>query len=522
MTPAIEAFVKCGKDRIERYTASKMKKRSKRSKWDFFVNPFNSTPHSRHKRFIDPLTGFLIVMGIVVAVGFVSSIVTGVFQGNRISALEVAVNKTHNDLQTAMSIRNETLHLIDELGKKVSSNAVAIDHLASLLPVIAFQASSLSRIIAKETEMFERMTEACKSEQASVGDYSRMFGLNLTAVKPDDTYVHSIKWESESKDYMNIELYYIIRSTDSRIYEVKSLPKLTNYTEGKLILWDYARPSFVLYNHTSDCLIGVEDPAVHSIRTRCVTNGFEDPKIDNWIKRDLGSSDYNEIKRNKSFMRPVIVKTMTQSIIQCFTNEIEFENHTKVDCPPFAFQLSSAIPFKLLDEEHEAISQVIIVRERETFLKSPQLNYFSINSEWSSAVSNLVKKNLNSVSEKSGPDGVIFNLDFNTILMIAGGAVLCIIMFACAGVVCAKLCQQAVNVGVNLNDQAPQRSRAMSQPIYHYIQQRLPRPPIQRSPPCDSVLDFAKGPFNSWYEQRSTQPRRRGRRSSHYASIRGR
>lgn len=124
------------------------------------------------------------------------------------------------------------------------------------------------------------------------------------------------------------------------IYEVKTHTHWSRLTE-KPVLLNYAGPSFVIYNSTNHCLIGINDLSRNSLATPCSQTNGRLGNLNIWTNGREGSP----------FDQPSptsYIEILPDVSIYCFGRKIYIED-TEMECPPYAFTLRVSIAWKTAD-----------------------------------------------------------------------------------------------------------------------------------------------------------------------------
>lgn len=137
------------------------------------------------------------------------------------------------------------------------------------------------------------MTDACREEQAAPAEYVQLFGVKeLRGVAQEDTYVESVV--RRNNGVIKIDLYFVLTSNDTKVYKIASLRRWENVTTHP-VLMEYKGPEYVLFNQTSNCAVGIENPMDQPVYKRCDKKMYEDPRLKLWRPVDVDREDYAEL-----------------------------------------------------------------------------------------------------------------------------------------------------------------------------------------------------------------------------------
>lgn len=223
----------------------------------------------RDKRFFDPITLGAIGIGVVVGCAQIGEAIYSYFSpnssSNRLDRMEIEnaerdkkLKSIDVDLHKAKSIRSDLIELERLLINNITMMDQKIDYLASSIPRIAMTAADMVQVIDKEKTTITNILRQCSKSRASPEDYAKLFRAEmLRDLKPQDTLLTDVR---KDNDTMVFELYYSRFSMDTKIYKAFPTRQWQNVTTEPVLI-RYSGPIFAMHNLTSNCTLGIEDPA---------------------------------------------------------------------------------------------------------------------------------------------------------------------------------------------------------------------------------------------------------------------
>lgn len=246
---------------------------------------------------------------------------------------------------TTKRITDGILETIEKLANKTIKNSEDIEQLQDLLPTVAWQSADLHSKIISSSDILQEVIDKLMEGEVAIRELGQLWNTTkFNRVQSRDTILDDIRVVSEST--LNFRFMIRQRSLDTRVYRIHAFKHWTNLT-GTPAIKTYTGPTFLIYNRTSDCAKGIDEPYDLGVQEECKEEKSTDKRFDLWavetISDDRTIADY-DLDQTK--------KTPAFNYIYCYGKIIEIESLT-ITCPPFVFKLPFNKTYTLGMEHYE-------------------------------------------------------------------------------------------------------------------------------------------------------------------------
>lgn len=297
---------------------------------------------------------------------------------NRILSMDDKFNKMVEIRRTFEEKFNATIEIqagILRTLKKMSTQIYA-DHrelmgIEEMLPHFTWLTAFIQARITEVGNDLKEITREFLKGRVAVREVSKL--LNLTDIEDinnQDTEFHYLHL-GHQHDHVRLRFLVNERSKDTKVYRALGLRHWTNLT-GTAEYVTYAGPKYLIYNKTSNCAQGIDEPFSRSVYTTCETKNGRDPNLDLWSPIITEA----KVKRNK--VNPIEYKTFHYNYIFCYPHDITINGST-FRCPPFTFRLLNVVDYHTMNLHNEPKYKYLNVTYKEdTMIDSLQHNEYQI------------------------------------------------------------------------------------------------------------------------------------------------
>lgn len=332
----------------------------------------NEINKGRSKRFVVP---FLVITCIILVTTAIIATAIHFFDPssdhNRLAMVEAREREREGEIQdlkkamsTYQTLNNQSATLFEQLTIKAEQNRLGIDNLALLLPEIAWESTKLYMKLHSSSADLREVTEACAKGELAPKAMGRLMALpELKRFNSKDTKLTSIVRKGPST--INFKFSALKKAENTRVYKANAFTIWTNLT-GKPSLSEYAGPKYLIYNESSECTKGIDEPQQRGVFDECGER-WTDPRLKIWVQKKVEEEDH------KQLALPTIKKTETHSYVYCLYNNIT-SNGTSRRCPAHVFRLPLSQSFETAGIRHTATTEKLTIRDEILGIKSLHLN----------------------------------------------------------------------------------------------------------------------------------------------------
>lgn len=384
----------------------------------------------RYKRF-DPITiGFIALTCWVIATTTAGTVKL-VEHSNRLAAVENLSNTIKNtanniveDLEKAKMLRDSIIEQNNATRKETESNKEAILYTANLLPRMSWDSAMLVTDLKDAQTYYDRLAMSCQNNQVdahALVHFSKRPELNH--IETDGTEIIDVRRSNETTIYLTFK--HFIKPNDTAIYRSASVDHWRDALgERKYVRYD--GPKLMIYNSTSNCSAGIDEPKISYSYISCPEPNYTDPRLLQWV----------QIK--PEIETPLqIMQVGSQVIAQCFGGNVSLNGETFV-CPSYVWSVPFNTQVVMSNLTHHVRSRRITFRNN--IAKTPALGWEHNFSNYQEFLEKLNQtKMANQASVKTVkidiidiPTGFMGSMLSKEILMILGAVLFIMLIFVMA------------------------------------------------------------------------------------------
>lgn len=250
-----------------------------------------------------------------------------------------------------------TNNLLRELTIKAEDNKEAIIQLASLMPEVAWLASTLNFNLGASERNLRRAILAAREGFVATTELSEVFNATyLSEILPKDTKI--LGADSLGNNTYHFRFAVKQRSEDTKVYRIQAFPHWENLTGDKYLMV-YNGPEYLIHNSTSNCTRAIDKPILSATYENCREPNYHDPKLLMWSPK---YTDENPIS---------VAKSTKYSYIYCLFNNITLSSGT-TPCPPYPFKISIEEDFETKQHVHHFKEEFRYQQQALVEYKSPE------------------------------------------------------------------------------------------------------------------------------------------------------
>lgn len=223
-----------------------------------------------------------------------------------------------------------------DITKGVENNHQEILKMKHREPTVAWMISYIQNKIIEESSHLDAIIAKYNTGQLAARHLGQLMDYkNLLEIDDRDTTMKKIVLKGES----TITFHFAVResSRDTKVIKIIPFKHWSDLTSEPKYM-EYDGMEYAIYNKSSNCISGIEEPIERFIVDECLTRDFVDPKLNSWREVKLKAN------APKPHLKLNIRYTSTANYIYCYPSTINFDGST-TDCPPEVFKLDPSIPF---------------------------------------------------------------------------------------------------------------------------------------------------------------------------------
>lgn len=134
------------------------------------------------------------------------------------------------------------------------------------------------------------------------------------------------------------------------LYKVNPISHWTNFSETPTYV-QYDGDSYVMYNVSEDCLLGIADLSKNNLRRKCNSRHLRKGALDRWKPTLIGDPW-------AIFTKTQAVESLDEVVVYCLGSNMTINGEEK-PCPPFPFSLDSSISWNTSDYSYQGIAKEV-------------------------------------------------------------------------------------------------------------------------------------------------------------------
>lgn len=293
-------------------------------------------------------------------------------QYNKIDEFQVRERQQLEKFQLELNVTNVVqqgmIELIKNNLKSIREQNRHLGHLAKLSAKVSWLASYVQTRMMFATIDLKTIVDELIHHKVATLEMSELLNISdFRGIDNIDTeFISATRLTSQS-----IQLKFNVRtkSEDSYIYKIHAFRYWENLTETPT-LKEYQGERFVVYNATSHCLKGIEEPTQRAVLESCEQKNYIDPSTRLW--RQLISTDDISSYKNSTAVK----RTLLYNYIYCFPGEITIAEG-KHKCPPAVFRVPVNMDWNTSDKSFVPTIRKLKISGRENpFIDDVHLNHF--------------------------------------------------------------------------------------------------------------------------------------------------
>lgn len=309
----------------------------------------NERHHS--KRFVDPISLSVVTISTAVTAGLY--FLHPQSPHYRIPELQRQLNGLENELNIVKSFSNSSHQValkvektLDLLVKNVGNLEKDVHETNLNAADMAWMAAEVHFKITQEAEWLKDITRSYRTRGKvplkSMSRLLRMPGL----LQNEDRFTNFIHIKIIAKNI--VEFGFSIRTKDptTRVMKANPFNVIKDFKKERKIL-KYSGPTYAVYNRTSNCTTGVDEPVNGVVVDECNTKDYYDAKLKSWT--DTGTVATKDLP-------PSVKKLSDGTYISCIFHKISIDGE-KIDCPAHPFKIAPTRPFSIRGIHHNVTHQ---------------------------------------------------------------------------------------------------------------------------------------------------------------------
>lgn len=258
-------------------------------------------------------------------------------QISKIQHMETEFEKNFNRTKT---IDEGIVGAINAINTQLHKQEIKIQNLESNMAKYMWESLYVQTRIQSMHQNLQAIQKAYEKGQLAVEAFSNLLNLTIfKGVKDDETHLTLVDFppEAVSKNLNIVRFTFFVRqkSETTKVYRLITFNHWQNLTENPVYV-TYKGPLLVIYNHTNNCVSGLDYWSPESSPLSCQTKNAEDPRIRKWMAVTREDKDEE--------MTPEIRYFETMNYIYCYKEDIFILGKT-YPCPPYVFKLRQDIGF---------------------------------------------------------------------------------------------------------------------------------------------------------------------------------
>lgn len=284
--------------------------------------------------------------------------VLGVFATDLVGSVYKWFNRDPDDSEIIKQIclrENITRSMQMAQQKAISSMQNQIIELAERTPEISLFTSFAVNEFKSVAEKIRRIALALKHRIAEVATIRELnedgwpYNVDLSNTIPTGVNASFTDWE------FKLSLQFTADRIDPNtlVYRLHGLSHWRNLS-GTPELYQYAGPTYAIYNHKTKCAKAIEPEFERKIKTSCNQFNYTDPALKQWRLAFTSKNPYKTTQQTK------FIESFPYTIVYCFTKKIRIANDT-FNCPPHPFKIRADVSWATDDETFTPTSDSLTV-----------------------------------------------------------------------------------------------------------------------------------------------------------------